>query len=182
MSDEANQHEQLLKSERVLDGSLIDVTVDTVRLPDGKQTQRETVQHPGAVAMVPLLDGDRVVLVRQFRYAVQRHLLEIPAGTLEPGEDLLAAASRELQEETGYRPGKLARLGAEFPAPGYTPEVIHLYLATELIPSRLEGDPDEFVQTVIMPFDRVLGQVLSGEITDGKTMLGMLLVARRLGR
>ena len=109
-------------------------------------------------------------------------LLEIPAGTLEPDEDPLTAAVRELQEETGYKPGKLHRLGAEYTAPGYTTEIIHLYLATELETARLKGDADEFIEVVRLPFDEAIRQVLAGEIPDGKTQVALLLVARHLGR
>lgn len=175
-------NETLLDTQPAYLGKLVKLYVDTVRLPDGEQAIREIVRHPGAVAMVPLLDGNRVVMVKQFRHAAGRVMLEIPAGTLEPGEDPLAAAARELQEETGYKPGALEPLGSEHTAPGYTTELIHLFLATDLEESRLDQDDDEFIETVILPFDAALESVMAGEITDGKTMLGLLLTARRLGR
>jgi ADP-ribose pyrophosphatase len=174
--------EKILSSEPVYLGKLVNLYVDTVQLPDGNRAMREIIKHPGAVAMVPLLASGQVVLVRQFRGAADRVLLEIPAGTLEPGEDPLAAAGRELQEEAGYRPGKLERLGGEYTAPGYTSEFIHLFLATELEPSRLAQDADEFLEVVTLPLDEALRQVENGEIQDGKTIIGLLLVARRLGR
>ncbi|MBN1967377.1 MAG: NUDIX hydrolase [Anaerolineae bacterium] len=174
--------EKLLSSEPVYLGKLVKLYVETVELPNGQTAIREIVRHPGAVAMVPLLDNGDVVLVRQYRVAARRLVLEIPAGTLEPGEDPEIAARRELQEEVGYWPGKLERLGGEFTAPGYTSEYIHLYLATGLEPSRLDEDDDEFLETVQLPFDEALRRVENGEIEDGKTMIALLRVARRLGR
>jgi ADP-ribose pyrophosphatase len=174
--------EKTLSSEPVYLGKLVKLFVETVELPDGNRSMREIVKHPGAVAMVPLLASGEVVLVRQFRGAADRVLLEIPAGTLEAGEEPLAAAGRELQEEAGYRPGKLERLGGEYTAPGYTSEFIHLFLATDLVPSRLVQDADEFLEVVTLPLDEALRQVENGEIQDGKTIIGLLLVARRMGR
>lgn len=175
------REEPILADEVVYDGKLVKLHRLTVKLPDGAHAQREIVRHPGAVAMVPLL-GEDVLLVRQFRAAAGKILLEIPAGTLEVGEAPEAAAVREMQEEVGYRPGKLERLGGEFTAPGYTSEYIHLYLATELTPSRLRQDSDEFIEVVRMPLAEALALVERGEIEDGKTLGGLLLTARRLGR
>ena len=174
--------EKTLSSEPIYLGKLVKLYKDTVELPNGQHAIREIIRHPGAVAIVPLLDGDRVVLVRQYRAAVRCATLEIPAGTLEPGEDPEPAAVRELQEEIGYKPGKLVRLGGEFTAPGYTSELIHIYLGTELTPSQLDGDDDEFIDTVTVPFDEALAMVDRGEIEDGKTLIGLLWAARRLGR
>ena len=176
-----NLDETLIASDVIYKGILIDLHRVTVELPDGSHTMREAVQHPGAVAIVPLLGADQVVLVRQYRTAARRILLEIPAGTLEPGEDPEQAAIRELQEEIGYKPGKLERLGREYTAPGYTTELIYLYVATELIPSRLDGDVDEFIEVVTLPLADVLAQIERGEIEDGKTLAGLLLAARKLG-
>ena len=174
--------EQVLADDLIYDGKLIKLHRLTVRLPNGAHAQREVIYHPGAVAMVPLLENGDVLLVRQFRAAVGKVLLEIPAGTLEAGEAPDAAAVRELQEEVGYRPGKLERLGDEFTAPGYTSERIHLYLATELTPSRLQQDSDEFIDVVRMSFDEALARAERGALEDGKTLVGLLLTARRLGR
>lgn len=172
--------DRLVDSKPVYLGKLIRLYQDTFELPDGSQVMREIVHHQGAVAVVPLLPDRRVVLVRQFRGATRRAMLEVPAGTLEPDEAPEAAAIRELQEEAGYRPGTLTRLGGEYTAPGYTSEYIHLFLATGLQESRLAQDDDERIETVIMPFEQALGAVFSGAIEDGKTMIGLLMVARRL--
>ncbi len=173
--------ELTLADELVYDGKLIKLHRLTVQLPDGARAQREVVRHPGAVAMVAL-EGEDVLLVRQFRVAAGKTLLEIPAGTLEGDESPQAAAVRELQEEIGYRPSRLERLGGEFTAPGYTSEYIHLFLATELTPARLQQDRDEFIEVVRMPFGEALAMAERGELQDGKTLLGLLLAARRLGR
>ncbi len=173
--------EPTLADELIYDGKLVKLHRLTVQLPNGARAQREIVRHPGAVAMVALL-GEDVLLVRQFRAAAGKALLEIPAGTLEAGEAPEAAAVRELQEEVGYRPGKLERLGGEFTAPGYTSEYIHLYLASALEPARLQQDSDEFIEVVRLPFAEALALAERGEIEDGKTLIGLLLSARRLGR
>jgi len=174
--------EVTLSSEPIYEGRLVKLYKETVRLPDGSESVREVVRHPGAIAIVPVLPDGTVLLVKQFRTAAQQMMLEIPAGTLEPDEDLLVGAARELQEEIGYKPGKLEKLGAEYTAPGYTTEVIHLYLATHLEPARLDGDQDEFIEVVQMPLVEAVRGVLRGEFMDGKTQLALLLAAARLRR
>ena len=176
-----NLNETMVTSEPVYLGRVVRLYVDTVRLPDGREAQREIVRHPGAVAMVPVLPSGEVVLVRQYRHAAGRVLLEIPAGTLEPDEEPEEAASRELQEEIGYEPGSLIRLAGEYTAPGYTTELIHIYLATGLKPSSLAQDSDEFLEVVRLPLDEAVRRVEDGTIEDGKTIIGLLLAARRLG-
>ena len=167
--------------ETIYEGRIVKLYLETVRLPNGAAAQREVIRHPGAVAMVPVDDEKRVTLVRQFRLPAERHLLEVPAGTLEPGEDPLACAERELQEEVGLFPNKLESLGGIFVAPGYSSEYIHLYLATDLRPSKREGDDDEFLEVRSLPLDEALALIDSGEIEDGKTITALLLAARRLG-
>ena len=171
--------ERVVYSAPAYQGKLVDLYLETVELPDGQQSLREIVRHPGAVAVVPLL-GEDVLLVRQYRVAARAATLEIPAGTLDPDEAPDQAAARELQEEIGYRPGTLTRLGGEYTAPGYTTEFIHLYLAQDLTASQLTGDADEFIEVVRLPFAEALQRVLDGEIQEGKTQLGLLLTAHRL--
>lgn len=173
--------ERVTATQEIYDGKLIGLRVETVTLPNGETARREIVQHPGAVAMVPLLDDGRVVLVRQFRLAANRITLEIPAGTLDGDEDPQAAAARELQEEIGFRPGTLERLGGHFTAPGYTTEYIHMFLATDLESARLNLDADEFLEIETLALDVALRRVEAGEFEDSKTILGLLLAARRLG-
>jgi ADP-ribose pyrophosphatase len=168
--------EKQLESHLIYDGRIVHLFLDTVRLPDGQSTQREVIRHIGAVAIVPLDANGQVVMVKQYRHPAGRVLLEIPAGTLHPDEPPDVCAVRELQEETGYKPGRLQKIGGIYTAPGYTSEFIHLYLATDLIPSRLDADEDEFLQVVHLPMAEVLAQIQSGAIADGKTISAVLLV------
>jgi ADP-ribose pyrophosphatase len=173
--------ETVLHTEEVYRGRVINLSVLEVRLPDGSQTRRELVRHPGAVAMVALDEAKHVLLVRQYRIAADRVMLEIPAGTLRDNEPPEACAERELQEETGYRPGKLERIGGMFVAPGYTTEFIHLYLATDLHESRLELDDDEFIEVERVPLADAIAMIERGDLIDGKSIAALLQVARRMG-
>ena len=175
-------HEQTLSSEFVYDGRVVNLYLDTVRLPNGKTARRELIRHPGAVAIVPVDAEGSVILVRQFRYAAGRVLWEVPAGTLEPDEDPNVCAHRELQEEIGHKAGKLERLGGIFVAPGYTSEFIHLYLATDLSESRLEGDSDEFIQVERLSWREVRRNIRSGELEDGKSISSLFLARDYLTR
>lgn len=173
--------EKVLNEQSVFSGRVIKLSVLDVELQDGSESKRELVKHPGAVAVLPIDAEGNVLLVRQFRIAAGRVLTEVPAGTLNAGEDPLLCAERELQEEVGYRPGKLESLGGIFVAPGYTTEFIHLYLATDLQEARLELDADEFIEVDRVPFTQVLAMVERGEIIDGKSIVCVLRAARQLG-
>lgn len=173
--------EKVLNEQSVFSGRVIKLSVLDVELQDGSESKRELVKHPGAVAVLPIDAEGNVLLVRQFRIAAGRVLTEVPAGTLNAGEDPLLCAERELQEEVGYRPGKLESLGGIFVAPGYTTEFIHLYLATDLQEARLELDADEFIEVDRVPFTQVLDMVERGEIVDGKSIVCVLRAARQLG-
>lgn len=173
--------EKTLSSQRIYDGRVIKLDVLDVALPDGRQAKREVIRHPGAVAIIAIDSQRQVLMVHQWRVAGERVMLEIPAGTLNPGEDPLACADRELQEETGLRAGKLELLGAFFVAPGYTTEKIHLYLGTDLSESRLPMDDDEFIEVERIALDEALRRVTAGEIEDGKTITGILRAARLYG-
>jgi ADP-ribose pyrophosphatase len=172
--------EHALESRRVYDGRVVSLRVDTVRRDDGAITEREIVEHNGAVAMVALDQEGNVYLVRQYRAAAGLSLLELPAGTLEPGEAPEACARRELQEEIGFAPGGLERLGGFYTAPGYTTEYIHVYLATDLRPSRLPTDADEDITVERLPFGQALSYALSARANDSKTVVGLVWAARRL--
>ncbi|MGD9518911.1 MAG: NUDIX domain-containing protein [Armatimonadota bacterium] len=171
-----NYREELLQSDCAFDGRLLQVRVDTVRLPDGSEATREIVVHPGSVAAVPILGRD-VILVRQWRQPLGDVTLEIPAGTLGRGEDPEDCVARELQEEIGYSPGRLTKLFALALAPGYSNEIIRVYLAEDLKPSPAQQDPDERVSAERLPFNEAVGRCLAGEIPDAKTVAGLLAVA-----
>lgn len=171
---------RLVSSTTVYEGRLFNVELDELDMPGGVRAYRETLRHPGAVAMVPVLDDGRIALVTQYRHAAGRRLLEIPAGTLERGEDPPAAVDRELQEEVGLRPGHVQPLGGLFVAPGYTTEYIHLFICTRLIESRLDGDEDEDIEVELRTLDQALSAIDSGEIADAKSVIGLLRYSRML--
>lgn len=174
--------ETTLRTRQIYEGRIIKLSVLDVRLPDGNESQRELITHPGAVAIIALDADENVLLVRQFRTAANRILMEIPAGTLHPGENPHACAERELQEETGYKPGQLEALGGIYAAPGYTTEFIHLFYATNLTESRLAHDDDEFIEVEHVPLSEAISMIESGIIADGKSVSGLLRVARRLSK
>jgi ADP-ribose pyrophosphatase len=173
--------ETILDTETIYDGRVVKLEVRRVRLSDGQVQKREVVRHQGAVALIALDEQQNVLLVRQFRSGAQQVMLEIPAGLLEAGELPEACAVRELQEETGYKPERLEYLGGFHPTPGYTTEYIHLYLASNLSEAKLAGDADEFIEVERLSLAQALVMIERGDITDGKTLVGLLRVARRLG-
>lgn len=173
-------HERVINSRRIYDGTIIAVRVDTVELADGRRSQREVVEHGQAVAIVPVLDNGRIVMVRQYRLPVGRVMVELPAGSLDPEETPESAAQRELQEETGYRAERLHRLGGFYVAPGYCTEYIHVYAAFGLSESRLAADEDEVIEVDALPLDHLLTRMDTGEIEDAKTICGLLAYARWL--
>lgn len=180
MTDTKRLEEKIVDRQPIYSGRVVKLDLVNVMLPDGQASQREIITHPGAVAIVALDEAQNVLMVRQFRLAAGRVMLEIPAGTLEPNEAPLICAERELQEETGYKPHKLEPIGGIFVAPGYTTEYIHLFRASQLTASRLDMDSDEFIEVVKMPFSKALDMVDKGEIQDAKSIVGLLRVARQL--
>jgi len=161
--------------ERVYSGRVVKLDVDRVRLADGGERSREIIRHPGATIIVPLLPDGRVVLIRQWRYCAEGELIELPAGTLEPGiEDHLTCAKRELAEETGFEAAQWRELGSFFTTPGFTTEVIAAYLATDLTPvTGVAGDEDEHIEVFTVPFASALAMIRSGEIRDAKTICAL---------
>jgi len=167
---------------RVYTGRVVSLDVDTVRFPDGSEGPLEMIRHSGASAVVPLLasgDGEpEVLLIRQYRYAADGYLYEIPAGRLDAGESPEACAHRELREETGYRAARMTRLFTMFTTPGFTDERIHLFVAEELTAGAWAREADEFLELVPLPLSAALAMVERGDIQDAKTALALLYVAR----
>ncbi len=163
-------------------GKIFDVFVENVTLPNGVVKDREVIRHPGAAAMVPLLDDGRVVLIEQYRHAIGGYVWEIPAGTLEPGEAPVECAQRELVEEIGYEASDLEKLAEILPAPGYTDEHIHVFLATGLKQAEQNLDDDEILKVQPTAFDAALDMIMGGKIQDSKTLVGLLLTSRFLSQ
>ncbi|HKR79763.1 MAG TPA: NUDIX hydrolase [Nitrospira sp.] len=160
----------------IFTGKVITLNIDTVTLPNGVTIDLEMVRHPGAAAVVPLKNSDTVVLIKQFRHAAGGFIYEIPAGKLHPGEDPKDCAARELEEEIGYRAGKLDLLSSIFTAPGFTDEVIHIYKATGLSKGRQQLDRDEVLEIVEVSLQESIEMIRAGSIRDAKTMVGLQMV------
>jgi ADP-ribose pyrophosphatase len=166
--------EKQLTTKTVYEGRIVSVRTDTAELVNGSVVYREVVEHPGGVAIVPVNERGEVYMVRQYRYPVSEELLEIPAGKLEPGEDPYECAVRELCEETGCMAGSVVPLGPFYPSPGFSKEVLHIYLATQLVPGEMKLDEDELLDVETVPLDVLTERILSGEIKDAKTIIGIL--------
>jgi ADP-ribose pyrophosphatase len=167
-------------SRTIYEGRLLSLREDRLRSAEGTDLTRVVVAHPGAVVVIAVLEGD-LLFVKQYRYAADEELLELVAGTLEPGEDPGETAQRELQEEAGYKAGRMQKLGEFYSAPGFCNELLHLYLADELTPSRLPGDADELIELIRLPVAAALEMALNGQLRDAKSIAGVLLYAVRSG-
>ena len=172
--------EKKLSSRLLHEGKNFDFLVDDVELPNGHVTQRDIVRHPGAVAIVPILGDGRVALIRQFRYATGKTLLEIPAGTLEQGEPPLECAARELREETGFEAKELEPLLSYFMAPGYSDEVIHFFVARGLIVVGSDPEIDEEIALEVRSLEEVRRMIEENIIEDAKTIVGILSLKGRV--
>jgi len=173
--------ERKLSGQQVYRGRAIGLHVDTVEKSSGKKVTRDVVEHSDCVAVVVLDEQDRVLLVRQFRYPVGKFLLEIPAGGIDPGEEPVDCVRRELQEEIGYLPQKIDKLGGFYSIPGYGTEYLYCYLASNLVSSRLEAEDTESIEVVRVSPNQILQLITSGEICDAKSiaaLLTFLLVTR----
>ena len=172
--------EECISTNRIYEGKVVNLRVDEVRLENGNVARREVVEHPGAAAIVPILDGGDVILVRQYRYPIRNDLLEIPAGTLKANEDPERCAVRELEEETGYRCNSISKVMECFLAPGYSTEKIHIYLAKQLTKTQTKMDQDECITLERCPFSEALQKIRKGEIRDAKSIVGLHAAAALL--
>jgi len=171
-----------LASKRIHSGRVIDLDKDTVRFPDGSTGELEMVRHPGAAAVVPFASDPRgadptILLIQQFRHAVNGPLIEIPAGRLNPGEDPKECAKRELLEEVGVKAGRVERLTTIWTTPGFTDERIHLFWAADLTADKHAREPDEFIEVMPKPLSEALNLIRDGVICDAKTVVGILYMA-----
>jgi ADP-ribose pyrophosphatase len=168
-----------MTTKNIYKGKVVTLNLETVTLPNGATVELEVVRHPGAAAIVPMKDDRTVILIRQFRLAAGGFIYEIPAGKLFPGEDPRLCAERELEEEIGHRAGTIERLETFFTAPGFTDEVMHLFLATALVKTAQKLDHDEVLEVIEMPLEQAIARIRDGTIRDAKTIVGLQSVYLR---
>ena len=166
-----------MSERRVQRGAQFELVTEPVLLPNGRRVDLDFVQHPGAAAVVPFLDTDQVLMIRQYRFVTGGEILEIPAGKLDPGESPEVCAARELVEETGYRAGRLEKLGAIWTSPGFTNEIIHLYAAFDLEMAEQQLEPDEIIELMPMSLEEALETVRTSEVFDAKSAIALMMAA-----
>ncbi|MGA8849729.1 MAG: NUDIX hydrolase [Dehalococcoidia bacterium] len=166
--------EKKLATQQIYHGRAVNIRVDTVEKTSGKKTTREVVEHSDCIAVVALDEQGNILLVRQFRHAVDRFLLEIPAGGIDPGEEPMDSVRRELQEEIGYFPRKIDKLGGFYATPGYGTEYLHCFLATDLVPAHLVAEDTDEIELVRVSPDEIPRLIASGEICDAKSIAALL--------
>ncbi|WP_077621659.1 NUDIX hydrolase [Sediminibacillus massiliensis] len=168
--------EKTISTEKIFSGKIVELQVDEVTLPDGKTSKREIVKHPGAVAVIPVTEDNKLLLVEQYRKPLEKSLVEIPAGKLEPGEDPDASVVRELEEETGYTTEDMTLLTSFYTSPGFADELVHIYLTKSLIPleEKVAGDEDEFVEILEVTPEEADKMVAEQRIHDAKTIYALL--------
>ena len=172
----SDPEETLVSTKRMYTGKVLKLDLDTVALPNGRTTELEILRHPGASAVVPLKENGKVILIRQLRHAADGFIYEIPAGKLDTQEDPQACAARELEEEVGYRAGHFELLTSILTAPGFTDEVIHIFLGTKLTEGKQQLDQDEILEIVEWPLEEAIAKIQDGTIRDAKTIVGLQMV------
>ena len=165
----------MISTKKVFEGRALTLRVDTIDKPSGERITREIIEHSDCIAVVVLDDKDNVVLVRQYRRAAGKDLLEIPAGCVEPGEALEQCVKRELQEEIGYLPRNIKKLGGFYAAPGYCTEFMHIFMASDLKESRLVAEDTDEIEVVRVPISKIPSLIDKGEICDAKSVAGLLM-------
>ncbi len=171
---------RILETTRHFSGPIFTVDRDRLTEANGLEVTRDVVRHPGGAGALPLFRDGRIALVRQYRHPAGRELLEIPAGRIEPGESPELCARREVEQEIGFRPAGIEKLSEFYSTPGFCEEILSVFLATDLTPTRQQLDHDELVEVIFLPFEEALAMVHRGEIVDSKTIIALLLAARRL--
>ncbi len=172
--------ERTISSQQIFDGHAVRLRVDTIVTADGRQSTREIVEHSDCIGVVAIDEDDNVLLVRQYRKAIEKELLELPAGGIDPGETPEEAVIREMQEETGYKPGKVERLAGFYSSPGFLTEYLHLYLATDLTPSRLHAEDTASISLVRVPVAEIEGMLAKDTFEDGKSLIGLRILLDRM--
>ncbi len=169
-----NLEEKTITSEKVFEGKIIDLRVETVSLPDGNTAYRELVDHPGGVGILAVTEDGRIPLVKQYRKPIEKFTWEIPAGKLDKGEKPIVCGIRELEEETGYKADNIVSLGHIYPSPGFANEITYMFFADKLTRGNVNPDEDEFLDVKEFSFDEVREMILSNEINDAKTVAAFL--------
>ncbi len=180
-SQHENPEREVVRHEEIYRGKVVSLHVDTIRLPTGATAIREVVHHPGGVVAVPVLDDGRLVLIRQFRYPLQRYILEFPAGKLDINLPPLETIAREVEEETGYRAGEITHETSIYTSPGIMDEVVHLFIARSLVPAKQSLEDGEHITVEAYTPEECLRMIEAGEIADAKTILGILWYRLKLG-
>ena len=177
-----NYEEKTMKSEKIYEGKIVNLRIDTVELPDKKYSKREIVEHPGSVGIIPITDDGHMVLVKQFRKPVEKDLFEIPAGKIEINEEPKETALRELVEETGYTSDKMEYLFEFYTSPGFSNEKLYLFIATELSKGEASPENDEYIETVKIKIENLVDMVNRGEINDSKTIIGIFYAEKYINQ
>ena len=173
--------EKTVSSKRIYEGYVINVRVDTVKLPDGREAFRDIAEHPGGVGVVALTDDKKVLMVKQFRKPLEKAIYEIPAGKLDKNEDIFVCGMRELEEETGFTCREMKDLGHMYPSPGFTNEITHIYFTDSLVKGTENPDEDEFLDVEQIDIIKAKEMILNNEINDAKTVFGILKACALLG-